>query len=262
MFRRREQEGQARLLLPRLRAEDEAYFRDYLRVPPSAFDTLLGFIEHSLSRQVTTFRDPISAHDRLAITLRFTYVDLCHYGGEGDSGIFLRSDLLKTLSEDLCGVPSPTTVGSAGVIPYVIVGDEAFPLKTFLMRPYARRDLQKHRLSPSGREEYQQRATFNYRLSRARRVIENSFGIMAARWRILRRPFRESEETTENICKACVVLHNFMISESALARSAYSPPGYADSEDWQGNETPGLWKTDGNDLPAMRGISRQGCHSA
>ncbi|XP_077506251.1 uncharacterized protein LOC144115669 [Amblyomma americanum] len=71
MFRRREQEGQARLLLPRLRAEDEAYFRDYLRMPPSTFDTLLGFVEHSLSRQVTPFRDPISAHDRLAITLRF-----------------------------------------------------------------------------------------------------------------------------------------------------------------------------------------------
>ncbi|XP_070383568.1 uncharacterized protein [Dermacentor albipictus] len=216
MFRRREQEGQARLLLPRLRAEDEAYFRE------------------------------------------FTYVDLCHYGAEGDSGIFLRSDLLKALSEDFCGVPSPTTLGSAGVIPYVIVGDEAFPLKTFLMRPYARRELQKHRLSPSGPEDYQQRATFNNRLSRARRVIENLFRIMAARWRILRRPFRASEETTENICKACVVLHNFMMSESALARSAYSPPGYADSEDWQENETPGLWRTDGNDLPAMRGISRQG----
>ncbi|XP_077511318.1 uncharacterized protein LOC144121794 [Amblyomma americanum] len=142
-------------------------------------------------------------------TARFTYVDLCHYDGEGDSGIFLRSDLLKNLSRDLWGVPSPTTVGSAGVIP---------------LCDY----LQKHRLSPSGCEEYQQRATFNYHSSRARRVIENSFGIMAARRRILRRPFRTSEETMENICKACVVLHTFMMSESALARSAYSPPGYAD----------------------------------
>ncbi|KAK8785355.1 hypothetical protein V5799_008280 [Amblyomma americanum] len=83
-------------------------------------------------------------------TVRFTYVDLYHYDGEGDSGIFWRSDLLKTLSEGLCGIPSPTTVGSAGVIAYVIVGDEAFPLKTSLMHPYARRGSVKYPVADDG----------------------------------------------------------------------------------------------------------------
>ncbi|KAH6925651.1 hypothetical protein HPB50_008367 [Hyalomma asiaticum] len=62
--------GQANTLLPRLRTRDEMYFREFLRMPPSVFDTLLVFVRPLIERQVTTFRDPISVHDRLAMTLR------------------------------------------------------------------------------------------------------------------------------------------------------------------------------------------------
>jgi hypothetical protein len=50
----------------------------------------------------------------------------------------------------------------------VFVGDEAFPLKEYLMKPYNQRDLNTDR------------RIYNYRLSRARRVVEN-----ASRFRIL-----------------------------------------------------------------------------
>jgi hypothetical protein len=49
---------------------------------------------------------------------------------------------------------------SSKQLPCTFVGDEAFPLKCYMMRPYPGRQL-----TPT-------RRIFNYRLSRARRVIE------------------------------------------------------------------------------------------
>ena len=53
-----------------------------------------------------------------------------------------------------------------------IVGDKAFPLKPYLMRSYPAKQL-----TDSSR-------IFNYRLSRARKVVENRFGILVQRFRI------------------------------------------------------------------------------
>ena len=62
-----------------------------------------------------------------------------------------------------------------GDLPHCIVGDEAFPLRMDLMRPYPR----------AARAALpQEQLVFNYRLSRARRIVENTFGILAQRFRI------------------------------------------------------------------------------
>ncbi|KAH8021371.1 hypothetical protein HPB51_015518 [Rhipicephalus microplus] len=122
--------------------------------------------------------------------------------------------------------------------------------------------LQKHRSNSAQRAEYLQRATFDYRLSRARRLIENAFGIMSSQWRILRRAFRASETTTENIIRACVVLHNFMLQESPHARLTYNPPGYVDHEDWQGSCMEGAWRDGDDDSSIFREPTASGCHSA
>ena len=63
-------------------------------------------------------------------------------------------------------------------MPFHIVGDEAFPLQRNLMWPFAGR--------AGGLSQKQK--VFNYRLSRARRIVENTFGILAARWRVFQRP--------------------------------------------------------------------------
>ena len=58
-------------------------------------------------------------------------------------------------------------------MPYVLVGDDAFALKTYLMKPYAQQGLDAEKL------------VYNNRHSRARRILENLFGILANRWRFM-----------------------------------------------------------------------------
>nr|XP_037270739.1 LOW QUALITY PROTEIN: uncharacterized protein LOC119162952 [Rhipicephalus microplus] len=122
--------------------------------------------------------------------------------------------------------------------------------------------LQKHRSNPAQCAEYLQRATFNYRVSRAHLLNENAFGIMSSRWRILRRAFRASEATTENIIRACVELHNFMLQESSHARLTYNPPGYVDHEDWQGSCMEGAWRDGDDDSSTFKEPTASRCHSA
>ena len=62
-----------------------------------------------------------------------------------------------------------------GDMPFVFVEVEAFRLRRNLMRPY------------SGAQNTEPFKVFNCRLSRARRVIENAFGIMAEKFKVFRK---------------------------------------------------------------------------
>ena len=92
-----------------------------------------------------------------------------------------------------------------GPLPYTIVADEAFPLAYHIMRPY-----------PGKSSDRKERA-FNYRQSRARRIVEYTFGILAARWRIYHSKIAIAPEKVKSVVKASVVLHNFIQNASTPA---------------------------------------------
>ncbi|KAH7945681.1 hypothetical protein HPB49_013958 [Dermacentor silvarum] len=208
---------------------------------------------------------------------RFLYVEIGHHGSDSDGGVFSRSRLQEAILSNKQGFPPDAPLGNVGNIPFYLVGDEAFPLKTYMMRPYPRKSL--HPFLAASTEEEQlhgdqgdsaltshfaephSKRIFNYRLSRARRVIENAFGIMAQKWRILRRPFKAKDDNVRRIISACVVLHNFLLKESPTSRSAYCPPGTADHLDWQGNITEGSWRAEDSSNTALPPLRSTGCHS-
>ena len=98
------------------------------------------------------------------------------------------------------------------------------------------------------------RAVFNYRLSRARRIIVNSFGILASRWRFLRRPIIANPDRVVIYTQAAIALHNYL---RTVESSVYCPPGYVDSEDGCGNIIEGGWRADDNNT-GMQPISQTG----
>ena len=82
-------------------------------------------------------------------------------------------------------------------IPVVLVGDPAYPLLPWLMKPFA----------DTGQLTREQ-VRFNYRLSRARNVVENAFGHLKARWRCLLKRNDCDLELVQIQVAACCTLNN------------------------------------------------------
>ncbi|VEN49127.1 unnamed protein product [Callosobruchus maculatus] len=97
--------------------------------------------------------------------------------------------------------------------------DEAFALTNRIMKPYS-----------GMHEKGTCQRKFNYRLSRARRVVENAFGILSAVFRVLRKPILLEPEKARYIVMTTVCLHNFL-RRNKQSRNIYTPSGTFDEED-------------------------------
>jgi hypothetical protein len=101
--------------------------------------------------------------------------DVGSFGRSSDGGVFSHSALEKRMENGSVNIPPDSCLpGTNAEAPFVIVGDDAFPLKTDLMRPCPGRQ-------SSGNDCMKY---FNNRLSRARRMSENAFGILFKKFRI------------------------------------------------------------------------------
>lgn len=72
----------------------------------------------------------------------FTTVDVGSYCRNSDGSIFSKSALGQSLERGQLNLPADTPLMEGGIpLPHVMVGDEEFPLKPYLLRPYSRSTL-------------------------------------------------------------------------------------------------------------------------
>lgn len=181
---------------------------------------------------------------------RFLWLDAGSPGSQSDAQIWNRCELLNAIEANTIGLPEPEKLPDdhgedgedgeeAPEIPYFIVGDAAFALRTFMMKPFGARYL-------SHKER-----VFNYRLSRARRIVENAFGILAQRFQCLLTTMRQTPEHVTAIVIACCCLHNMLINDNPrLAR------GLVDEEDENHNIIEGSWREEASLADGNRDAAR------
>ncbi|XP_077330362.1 uncharacterized protein LOC143988781 [Lithobates pipiens] len=126
----------------------------------------------------------------------FLYVDVGKNGRMSDGGVFRQTEFCHRLTTG--GLDLPPDAENVEGLPFVFLADEAFGLSEHLMRPFPQRTL-----TP-------ERRIFNYRLARARRVVESAFGIMASRFRLLLTAINLAEYKLNYVVLCCCILHNFL----------------------------------------------------
>lgn len=158
---------------------------------------------------------------------RFTFVDVGSPGADGDMNVFARTSFGSSIISDGDTLDLPPNGGVE--TPFFFIADDAFPLNRRIMKPYKPK-----RNSTLSNEE----RVFNYRLSRARRTIENAFGILVMRWGCLQSEFISLPEKVKIVVGACCALHNFLINRS----NVYATPSHFDRFDEDGNLIEGFWR--------------------
>lgn len=137
---------------------------------------------------------------------------------------------ILSLEEGIANLSPSTPLPSENTaFSYVFVADKAFPLSTYMMKPFPKKN---EKLTDDER-------IFNYRLSRTRRVIKNTFGIMGTKWQILNSCISCPLKNAEQIVKALVCLHNFMMT---CGRTEYCPSELVNTERNSGEVQTGAWR--------------------
>lgn len=147
----------------------------------------------------------------------FIYCDVGTNGRVSDGGVIENTKFMRNLLANTLNLPPPeTVVPGEPPLNYVFVGDEAFAMRHDFLKPYNQKELD------------DQKRIFNYRLSRARRIIENTFGILANRFRVFHTCINLKVDNIDRVVLACCALHNFLRRNSA---NSYTSNDVFDHED-------------------------------
>ena len=138
-------------------------------------------------------------------------MDVGASGRNGDAGVFDNSELIKRMDNGSIGFPKPEKLDGIDMLcNYHIIGNDAFPLRNDIMNPFPFRQM-----------KYEQHI-YTYRLSRARRVMESAFGILADRFRVFLGKINLEPEKVFAV--VCMLLAQYTDRETRLLKICHHRP--------------------------------------
>ncbi|CAH2001678.1 unnamed protein product [Acanthoscelides obtectus] len=157
----------------------------------------------------------------------FLTIDVGAYGRNSDGRALRESNFGKKLVNSTLDLPDPSPLpGQDTNFPFYFAADEAFPLMCTIMKPYPKRGLTNRKW------------VFNGRLSRGRKSVECSFGMMSSKFRILHTTIGLNINTVDNIVKAVCLLHNFIEKEEGIFSRPRGKKGNDDDIEVENEEQP------------------------
>lgn len=135
----------------------------------------------------------------------FLTIDVGEYGRNSDGRALKERNFGKRLVNGTLDLPEPSPLPGQDLdFPFYFAADEAFPLMCNIMKPYPKRGLTN------------KKRVFNGRLSRGRKSVECSFGMMSSKFRILHTTIALNINAVDTIVQAVCVLHNFIKKEEGV----------------------------------------------
>ncbi|XP_061670739.1 uncharacterized protein LOC133498203 [Syngnathoides biaculeatus] len=130
---------------------------------------------------------------------KFFWADVDGKGAVSDAQIYNGSELKECIDDGSIGCPPAEPLPNNNEdVPYYLIGDDAFALRSNMIKRYLHRGM------------IDDERGFNYRLSRARCVVENAFCILANSFQVLLTTMSHSPATVRVIVITCLCLHNLM----------------------------------------------------
>jgi hypothetical protein len=165
----------------------------------------------------------------------FLYVNVGSKGRISDGGVFKNTTLYKELEKKELNVPKEKILQIPYLtkVPYFILSDKAFALNEYTMKPFE-----------GNPENGSKERIFNYRLSRARRVVENAFGILSAIFRVFRKPILLEPNKATKVVLAAIYLYNYIRKNTSANNIS---PELFDRE-LDGVLIPGQWRNEINEV--------------
>ena len=154
------------------------------------------------------------------------YADVGSNGRVNDSGIWNKTSLRQGIQDGSVKLPNDEKLPNGEITPYAFLGDDAFALKRFMMKPFPWQ-------GSTG-----ERRIYNYRHSRARRISENLFRILTNRWRIF---FTIINLEPKYVIFTALILHNVLI-KSSNSVNVYRPSSFANTILEDGEISEGEWR--------------------